>query len=261
MHRALATNRVRALLLLGLAGCQPLAPPVVDTSERDAIVALESRVNALATDVGNVDKTLAASAEANAALAAEVTEHSKALGRVETALVELPTRFKDACPPPPAPVSAECPAQEERIPVAGDKLVVGLRERVVLEPPGADLVARIDTGVLGNSLYVNEIVEFERDGDNWVRFKLAVPGEAAPHEVERALRARPKSVAADAAPRVVQLRLRLADVTDSYDFTLVEQTPKDYQVRLGRRFLRDMALVDVSKRFLQPRPTARSNGR
>ena len=248
--------RARALILLCLAGCQPLAAPIVDTSERDAIAALDARVTALTDSVSGVEQALTVNAIENEALVAEVTEHSKALGRVETALVELPRRIKGACPPTVQAARAECPVTEQRIPVSGDKLVVGTRERVTVDPPAAQLVARIDTALLGNSLYVTDIVEFQRDGDNWVRFKLTVPGETAPRDVERALRKRSKNADAEPSPLVVQLRVSLGDVKDSYDFTLVDRSPKDYQLRLGRSFLRDVALVDVSRRFVQPQATS-----
>lgn len=249
--------RARALVLLSLAGCQPLAAPIVDTSERDAIAALDARVTALAESVSGVEQALTAATAESQALATEVTEHSKALGRVETALVDMPGRLKDVCPSSPAPTHTECPASEQRVPVSGDKLVVGMRERVLVDPPATQLVARIDTSLLGNSIYVTDVVEFQRDGDNWVRFRIAVPGEPELREVERPLRKKSSKTAdTEDAPRVVQLRVSLGDVTDSYDFTLVQRTPKDYQLRLGRSFLRDVALVDVSRRFVQPPATA-----
>jgi hypothetical protein len=248
----------RAFALLGLlacSGCQPLIAPVAESREPDAIVAIEGRITELVASVAGVERALASSSTENEALVAEITEHSKALGRVETTLAELPERLKNACPAPPPRAAAECPSDIQRIPVSADKLVLGLRERVLVDPPGAVLVARIDTSLTSNSLYVSDIVEFQRDGNNWVRFNVAVAGEEAPREVERVLRRRGRGDGDATPPLAVRLRVSLGDVTESYDFTLVDRKARDHQVRLGRSFLRDVALVDVSREFLQPRPT------
>jgi hypothetical protein len=160
---------------------------------------------------------------------------------------------KAACPTQTRANQAQCKAQATRVPVSGDKLVLGIREHVLLDPPAANLVARIDTNAAGNYLFVADIVEFQRDGENWVRFTINLPDTEVPVEVERQ-RARRKAGAEETKDVSVRLRMMLGDVTETYEFTLLKRNARDYQVRLGRSFLKDMALVDVSKRFIQPRP-------
>jgi len=50
----------------------------------------------------------------------------------------------------------------------------------------------------------------------------------------------------------VNLRIRLGDVQDTFEFTLADRSHLDYQIILGRNFLTDMALIDVGKKFIQP---------
>ncbi|NJN50562.1 MAG: ATP-dependent zinc protease [Gammaproteobacteria bacterium] len=188
----------------------------------------------------------------------ELNAHSIALARVETVLVGLPELIKSTCPPAAPPAQHECAKPvTTRVPVSSDKLVVGIREHVRVDPFDADLVARIDAGTAANSLYVTDIVEFQRDGNNWVRFSLTPPKAQAATEVERQI-ARRKSGDVESKDITVRLRTTLADVTETYEFVLVTRKASDYQVRLGRTFLKDMALVDVSKRFVQSRPSVES---
>jgi len=244
----------RVLLVVALAGCQPLVAPVVDDAgEFDAIVALDEKVEQLSTSVTDLEFALEVSATSEEALADEVAEHGRILGRVESALVTLPDMLKEACPRQAASEPKECQNTSQRIPVSGDKMIVGSREHVLVDPPGLHLVALIDTAFLANRLYVSDVVEFERDGKDWVRFNLTVPEEDAPREVERQLQRRTRTNSDTPAPRSISLRVTLGDVTDSYSFTLIERASSEYQIRLGRSFLRDMALVDVSQRYVQPR--------
>lgn len=245
----------RALIVAALAGCQPLAP-IVDNSNQEALAALDVRVADLSNQVTSLERTAVAATSSHEVVATELSEHSLALLRVESALAGLPDMIKAACPPVVREDHSECAKPTPiRVPVTGDKLVVGVREHVLIDPLELGLVARIDAGTAGNTLYVQELVEFQRDGDNWVRFSLKPPTAQAPVEIERQITRR-KNATEDAKGKEIGIRLRmtLADVTETYEFALLARKTSDYQVRLGRSFLKDMALVDVSKRFLQPAP-------
>jgi len=52
---------------------------------------------------------------------------------------------------------------------------------------------------------------------------------------------------------VVELRLYLGNVKDTFEFTLADRSHLEQGMILGRNFLTDIALVDVSRKFVQPR--------
>ena len=52
----------------------------------------------------------------------------------------------------------------------GAKIIIGAVEKVRLLPPNVVLKARIDTGAKTTSIDAQNIIPFERDGKEWVRF-------------------------------------------------------------------------------------------
>ncbi|MCB1684020.1 MAG: ATP-dependent zinc protease [Pseudomonadales bacterium] len=171
----------------------------------------------------------------------------------------LPTAVAELCRPPepkPAPASATCEPGEplRTVIMNSDKLMLGELENVWLDPPGASLVARLDTGATSSSLHAQNLTKFERDGEEWVRFELQV--EKQPIEVERRV-LRHVLVIQQADPEgsrrpVVQLRIRIGNLDETVDFTLADRSHLENEVILGRNFLSDVALVDVGQRFIQP---------
>jgi hypothetical protein len=51
---------------------------------------------------------------------------------------------------------------------------------------------------------------------------------------------------------VVALRIALGDVQDTFEFTLADRSHLENEILLGRNFLKDVALVDVGRQFVQP---------
>lgn len=244
---------MRLCMLVAVSACQPLAQPTDNANTSAAIAALEATVVDLTAQVTALERTADAATNTHADSIAELETHSKALARVEGILATLPDMLKDACPPTTREAAAACEeVPTQRIAVSSDKMLVGVREHITLVPPGVHLVARIDAGAANNYLLVRDVEEFQRDGNNWVRFTLPLGGDAEPVAVERQLARRRTN--ADSKDAVVRLRMTLGDVSETYEFTLLTRRASDYQARLGRAFLKDIALVDVSKRFIQPRP-------
>jgi len=147
-------------------------------------------------------------------------------------------------PPPTAPQKPQLPATE--IPILGEIETVGL------EPPGLRLEARLDTGTAGSWLDARNVREFERDGKPWVRFVVIERDGGKEHEISRpVLRS---SAAKGSNPRryVVTLRTTLGGIDQFTEFSLVDRSSQRQPVLLGRNFLRDQALVDVSRRHIVP---------
>ena len=134
------------------------------------------------------------------------------------------------------------------------KLVVGAVEKVHFPNMGdLKLDARIDTGAATNSLHVTSDREFERDGERWVSFVVPVPGEDKPLTVERPLvrRVMVKRKGKESQLRlVVMLTVRVGKLEHSSEFTLTDRDNFEFPALIGRNFLTDMAIVDVSHQYL-----------
>ena len=136
-----------------------------------------------------------------------------------------------------------------------NRTIVGEIENVFLDPPGMEFSARIDTGAQTSSVNAVDIVEFERDGKPYVKFHLIHPETDEKIKLTRRVRgtARIKDHKNKSRKRpIVSLRVKLANIDESISFTLVDRSKFSQQVLLGRNFLRDLAIVDVSKKYSIP---------
>ena len=153
-----------------------------------------------------------------------------------------------------------CPSiKPRRCPVSpaakiADKLVIGEIENVNVAPPGQVFMARIDTGAAGTSIHASHIVAFERDGRDWVRFQIDHPSIETPIAIERPLArtVRVKQAGSETAERrlVVKMTITLGSMTEQIDVSLSERAAMAYPVLIGRNFLRNLAIVDVSQRLI-----------
>ena len=186
--------------------------------------------------------------------------------------------------------AATRPASKPRTPTAvalGDgKLLLGRIEWSWLNAMDHPLQARIDTGSRVSSLRVTQVQQFERDGQKWVRFAL-VEGVEGDDEDNRAAadssgskKPNAKAAGKNTKPKIIETRLlkvvrvhqsnsakserralvrlkmRLGALSETTDFSLSQNDSMRYPVVLGRDFLRDIAVVDVSRKFVQPKPLA-----
>ncbi|WP_311943853.1 ATP-dependent zinc protease family protein [Halomonas piscis] len=146
------------------------------------------------------------------------------------------------------------------------KTLVGRSEWVGLPKLETYLKARIDSGAKTSSLSVREITDFERDGDDWVRFKLSLKDEDEVVEARRdewieapvERRVRIIQATGEASRPVISLLMTLGPIRQKVEFTLNDRSHLDYPVLLGRRFLLDIALVDVAQRYVHERPSYES---
>src|SRR5690606_11410336 len=122
-----------------------------------------------------------------------------------------------------------------------------------LDPPGVSYKARIDTGATGTSVHATNIVRFERDGQNWVRFDMDNPG-GEPITVEREVvrRVRVRQVDLDEYSRrlVVSMAMTIGSISQQVEFSLNDRSDMEYPVLIGRNFLRNTAIVDVGQELI-----------
>ncbi|BFM12749.1 hypothetical protein R50072_29020 [Simiduia litorea] len=172
-----------------------------------------------------------------------------------------PVEIVKECPviaeaaPIPAPVIKKPVPQKPTAPArmgSNQLLVIGVAENVTLDPPGVKVKARIDTGAETSSLHASNIIPFERDGERWVRFEFSPNDDAETVTIERPLSRKVKIKRHDADStrrRVVEMRVRLGDIDEEIEVTLTDRSEFSFPMLIGRNFLTDNAVVDVSKSF------------
>jgi hypothetical protein len=243
-----------AFTLLAMAtACETLTREEVEAREA-AIDGLRTEVASLQTSLAQTELQVLEMRVEQQELVTAVDTQSEAVTSLSGEVASLPGAVRGMCTQP-APEPSTC-GGVQRVIMAGDKMVLGELEQVWIDPPGFSLHARVDTGATSNSLSAENLVEFERDGEDWVRFVVNANQVNEPITMERRVVRRVR-VFQQADPEgtrrpVVNLRLVLGDVQDTFEFTLADRSHLNYQILLGRNFLTDVALVDVGKQFVQP---------
>jgi hypothetical protein len=197
--------------------------------------------------------------ENNATVRHEQLLH-KSDAATQTILDAIATQVeRPVCPPAAAPA---CPAVAEnqgRADRLKGKVIVGEIEKFYLAGPGHIYTARIDSGAETSSIHARNVKRFERDGSNWVRFEVPVPGadgEWVTMEREISRRVRVIQASAEEAERrvVVELQFAIGDHQQVAEFTLADRTNLTYEVLIGRNVLRDVMLIDVGKEYATELP-------
>lgn len=138
-----------------------------------------------------------------------------------------------------------------------DRLIIGRVETVLIAPEKIKLKARIDTGAGISSLHASNLIEFERDGKDWVKFTIPTSKTesiALEQPVKRFVAIKQHSGEPQRRP-VVLMSLTLGPIHEQIEMTLTDRSDYLYDVLIGRNFLRDRAIVDVSKKFRIKPPT------
>ncbi|MDE1461994.1 ATP-dependent zinc protease family protein [Spartinivicinus poritis] len=159
---------------------------------------------------------------------------------------------------PQAKPAEKTKANEEEKEPTDQKLVVGELEKITLTPPGITYDARIDTGLSTSVLHAIDITPFERDGKKWVKFKVKDPESGEITEISRQVVKKVKAKQPDSDGQkayIVKMNVRLGAIEQRISFSLTDRSNYDISVLIGRNFLKDMAIVDVSKQFTQKTPT------
>lgn len=152
--------------------------------------------------------------------------------------------------------SVQCP-EPDKASAQDGKLVIGSIEWVYLNPPGHNYLARIDSGATTSSISVQNLVRFERNGKKWVRFELKPDNEDEAIEVEapveRNVRIRQASASESDRRPAILLNVQLGSLQVETEFTLTDRSQMTYPMLLGRSFLQDLVLIDVSQELTQPK--------
>ena len=135
------------------------------------------------------------------------------------------------------------------------KRIFGEQEWVKLSPIPHPLKARIDSGANTSSISATDIESFEKEGEKWVQFRIEHgknKSEILSHPVERIVRIRQSTSKKLDTRYVVKLPITVGDLTQLSEFTLRDRRHLTFPVLIGRSYLEEKALVDVSQTYLQP---------
>lgn len=159
--------------------------------------------------------------------------------------------------------------------VAAEPTLFGRYEQIKIEDLGKTLKAKMDTGAMTASLFARDIERFEREGEDWVRFRLAVEGAddtLYEHRLARIAEIKTRSEESSAvdpdddndaeqgpdyAERpVVQMQLCIGDQLREAEVNLTDRTHFRYPLLIGATAIRDLeAAIDPAQKYTAGRPT------
>ncbi|KJY83951.1 ATP-dependent Zn protease [Vibrio galatheae] len=170
--------------------------------------------------------------------------------------VEQPAKPEpEVAPEPKSEPKPEPPVVKEKLKKTPDgKLLLGSEEWVYVPGLEQSFKTRIDTGATTSSVSAVDVVSFERDGKDWVKFKVEHEGIKSKEialPVKRWVKVR-QSTSEDSQQRaVVEAWIQLGDLKEKTDFTLTDRTHLTFPLLLGRSFFKDVAIVDVGQKYIQ----------
>ena len=135
------------------------------------------------------------------------------------------------------------------------RLILGINETATLPDYGFTLKAKLDTGAENSSVDARNIQYFERDGDKWVKFNLHRTSQgtvAMELPLQSTVRIKRPGLTAIERP-VVNLTLTIGDIAQSLPVSLTDRSKYSSPLLVGRNFMQDMAVIDVSKRDIATR--------
>ena len=229
-----------AAISTALAGCATTTDknvpiPVDATALEASLTKQESNI------LGAINTCNQSQAAAFETLTAQIDE-------LKANVAQLNVKEEKAVVPVVAPV--QCPPSP-----IGDKFMLGAIENVYVDEVKASFETRIDTGAESSSLDARNIILFERDGSQWVRFDVFTQGDKQPAQtfeskVERFVRI--KQDAEDKSDRrpVIHAHLEIGQYKAETDLNLSDRSHLEYPLLLGRKFMQDIAVVDVGQTFI-----------
>ncbi|WGL64795.1 ATP-dependent zinc protease [Pseudomonas sp. CW003PS] len=131
----------------------------------------------------------------------------------------------------------------------------GRYELIKLPALGQTLKAKMDTGAMTASLSAKDIEPFKRDGEDWVRFRLAVDGaEDTVYEHPLVRIAEIKEVAYSQRP-VIEMPICLGEEERTIEVNLTDRSTFSYPLLIGASAMRDLgAAVDPAERYTRDHP-------
>ncbi len=142
--------------------------------------------------------------------------------------------------------------KKENLASVNGKLLLGAVEAVTLIKEERVLDARIDTGAVTSSIGVFNWKNFERDGEKWVKFSLQDDADALVYQYPVHGIVKIKQTESQIEERI-EIKIDIEVGGQEYKnqlFNIADRSHLNYQLLIGRSFLRDIAVVDVASKNL-----------
>lgn len=160
---------------------------------------------------------------------------------------QLKAEAKPKAKPKPKPLTTKS---------SDGKLILGSEEWVYIPSLDQNFKAKVDTGAALSSISADNVIHFEREGKPWVKFKVE-HGELSSEEVSlpvlRWVKIKQANSKKPQRRPVVTTWVQLGEYKEKADFTLTDRKHLKSPIILGQRFFRDVAIVDVSRKYVQPK--------
>ncbi|GMQ46964.1 ATP-dependent zinc protease family protein [Vibrio sp. 10N] len=237
-------KRLAPLVAIGLlSGCSTINHQELHQNTISAIQESEARLDNKLT---NLTLQLSNNADYIDSLETEVIALTKEVEALKQAQLGEDLDEKQS---KPLPIIA--PKASSSAPV-----VLGSVEQVHLDILDRSFDARVDTGAVTSSLSASDIQAFERDGKQWVKFKLLEEKSRKGNDrwieapVIRYVKIRQSTSEKMERRAVVELWIRVGKIHEKAQFTLADRSQMTHPILLGREFIKDIALVDVSQQYI-----------
>ncbi|NOH95252.1 ATP-dependent zinc protease [Vibrio sp. 99-70-13A1] len=241
-------KRLSPVLVIGLlSGCSLTNGAQYHQQTMEAIQQSETNI---ATKVKNLELQISNQSDYIESLETEVlylaTQMDSHLSSVEKEAVEVIEEEPVPAAAPPAVVFTTT-----------QPTILGAIEKISIDSINQEFDARVDTGATTSSLNAVDIEEFERNGKDWVKFHLS--DSSLPKAEQKWIQApvvryvKIRQSTSDQTERraVIELWVKVGKIHEKAQFTLADRSQMSHPVLLGREFIKDIALVDVSKKYVQ----------
>ena len=134
---------------------------------------------------------------------------------------------------------------------ASNKLTIGWLEHIKIIGSDFQLNAKIDTGAATSSMNAKIIKKFTKEGEKWIRFYIENnKGNKIllERKVIRYVKIKRKRAFAIKRP-VINLGICLGKIYRTLEINLADRKNFDYQILIGRNYLRDYFLIDSALEY------------
>ena len=129
--------------------------------------------------------------------------------------------------------------------------IVGWIEYVTILPENLKIKAKLDTGAKNSSLNAVNIVEFKRGGEAFLRFDVSNwqgRTETIEKKVIRMAKIKQHNTVPENRP-VIRIGICMENVYKESEINLVNRSNFNYQLLIGRTFLKGTFVVDPARTF------------